>query len=311
MIIKEADNKRPQIEILQELLKHPDATPDTKQKIEQEIRNIRAGLKGEAEAAYEIDFHYGQSKNWAIIHDLRIECDGRIAQIDHIAINRLLEIYVCESKHFSEGIAINEHGECTAFYNSKPYAVLSPFEQNKKHIIVLESLFQTGAVRLPTRLGFQLSPKMCSLVMVSNKARISRPKVKTADMDSLIKNEMFKAKLDKLLESENNPMQLAKLIGSDKLELFARDIAEMHTPIQFNWAGKFGLSKPVAPDPVVKPTVKTVPEPESADEPVKPKQKLICATCSQPVTYNVAKFCWGNKQRFGGNIYCIDCQKNT
>ena len=62
-----------------------------------------------------------QSKNWfspieeapvfaSVIHDLRIECEGRVAQIDHLLIGRFLDIWVCETKNFSEGIAINEQG---------------------------------------------------------------------------------------------------------------------------------------------------------------------------------------------------------
>lgn len=39
------------------------------------------------------------------------------------------------------------------------------------------------------------------------------------------------------------------------------------------------------------------------------RQKLICHTCGVSLTYNVAKFCWFNKPRFGGNIYCMRCQK--
>ncbi len=61
-------------------------------------------------AAYEIDFHHKASRNWAVIHDLRLEYRGRVAQIDHLLINRWLEFWVCESKHFSEGVAINEQG---------------------------------------------------------------------------------------------------------------------------------------------------------------------------------------------------------
>ena len=61
-------------------------------------------MKGEAEAAYEMEFHYGASKNWMVLHDLRLECEGRVAQIDHLLLNRFLEIYVCESKRFSEGV---------------------------------------------------------------------------------------------------------------------------------------------------------------------------------------------------------------
>ena len=108
MVIKPADSRNGDLETLQSLLQHPDATADRKRKIEQEIRTLQSGLKGEREAAYEINFHYGPSRNWAIIHDLRIEHDGRAAQIDHLLINRVLEVYVCESKRFAEGIAITD-----------------------------------------------------------------------------------------------------------------------------------------------------------------------------------------------------------
>jgi hypothetical protein len=126
VLIKHADDKAEDIEILRRLLAHPAASADTKARIEQEIRFIQSGLVGEREAAYEIDFHFGPSKNWAVIHDLRIEHCGRIAQIDHILMNRFLDVWVCESKRFSEGIAINEYGECSAFYGGKAHGVASP-----------------------------------------------------------------------------------------------------------------------------------------------------------------------------------------
>ena len=43
----------------------------------------------------------------------------------------------------------------------------------------------------------------------------------------------------------------------------------------------------------------------------KPKQKLICNLCNEPIPYAVAKFCWFNKPKFGGNLYCIECQKKV
>lgn len=249
MIIKSADDKKSYITTLKELLAHPAATADVKKRIEQEIRNIQAGLKGEQESAYEIDFHYGASKNWMIIHDFRIECDGRTAQIDHLIINRFLDIWVCESKHFSEGITINEHGECSAFYDSKPYGVPSPIEQNKKHIAVLESVFKTKMVNLPTRLGFSINPTINSLILVSKGARIGRPKIKIDGLDSIIKNDQFKTRIDKVIDGDNNPLGMAKLIGSDTLEDFVRRLAAIHMPIDFNWHAKFGLPKesPISP----------------------------------------------------------------
>lgn len=101
MLIKSADDKAKDLEILQTLLSHPAASPEIKRKIEQESRFIKSGVVGEKEAAYEIEFHYGSSKNWAIIHDLRIEHQGRVAQIDHILVNRFLDVWVCESKRFT------------------------------------------------------------------------------------------------------------------------------------------------------------------------------------------------------------------
>ena len=323
MIIKSAEDKGTQIALLQSLQNRPDATSEIRKRIEQEIRNIRAGAKGEHEAAYEMGFHYGASAYWMLIHDLRIECDGRVAQIDHIVINRFLEIWVCESKHFSEGIGINEHGECSAFYGGKPYGVPSPIEQNRKHIAVLASVFKTGMVKLPTRLGFNINPTINSLILVSKGARISRPKAKIDGLENIIKNDQFKARIDKSIDDDKNPLGMAKLIGIDTLEDFARKIAAIHRPIEFDWHAKFGLSKesPAVQSLALLANSETLKPPvarrSKADESVdmvaeeKPKQKLICYTCGSSVTYAVAKFCWFNKPKFGGNIFCMECQKKV
>lgn len=246
MIIKPADDKQSQINLLDSLLARPDTSNEIKKRIEQEIRNMKAGLKGEAEASYEIEFEYRESRNWMLIHDLRIQCAGRVAQIDHIVVNRFMDVWVCESKNFSEGISINDNGEFTAFYGSKPYGIPSPIEQNRKHIDVLESVFKTGQVKLPTRLGFNIKPTINSLILVSKNARINRPKTKIDEIDSIIKNDQFKAKIDKSFDADNNPLTLAKLISSETLEEFARSLAAIHRPIEFDWHAKFGLPK-VAP----------------------------------------------------------------
>ena len=101
MLIKSADDKQPQIDALEALLARSDVDAQTRRRIEQEVRMIRAGASGERDATYEIEFHLATNKNQMTIHDLRIECDGRVAQIDHLIINRLLDIWVCESKHFA------------------------------------------------------------------------------------------------------------------------------------------------------------------------------------------------------------------
>jgi hypothetical protein len=389
MIIKLADDKQTDIQTLQNLLVHPQADANTKKRIEQEIRNIRAGLRGEEEAAYEMKVHWGDSKNWMIIHDLRVEHNGLIAQIDHLLINRVLEFWVCESKHFSEGISINQQGEFTAFFAGKAYGVPSPIEQNNKHILILNRIFEAGGVRLPKRLGLTMSPKLKGLVLVSKNARINRPKEQINGLNTIIKNDQLFSEIQK--SHDNNDaafLQLARVIGSDTLEELAHEIVKLHKPLQFNWSAKFGLpemddrsvantidrqqklpfrAKVIAPDKqqkevdldaedrqaaiaslrgqgflilelIEKSTNSTyshaieqkpkidnntaiyaeqpIPsghvEPETEGEKAsKPKQKLICYSCGEPITYKVAKFCWFNKSRFGGNIYCLDCQKSV
>ena len=329
MLIKESDDKSKDLEILQILLKRSDVSADTKRKIEQEIRNIASGAKGEADAAYEINFHYGQSKNWAVIHDLRLEHKGRVAQIDHLLINRFLDIWVCESKRFSEGIAINENGECAMFWNGRPQGIGSPYEQNVKHMAVIKAAFDDGVVELPKRLGFSIKPVVTGLVVVSKNARISRPKAKGWWNDGIVKADSVKARIEKTLDSDNNILFAAKIIGTDTLENFAKGLAALHAPASFDWYAKFGLPRvaPVqeksveivkVPEPVVQVDAKVEPVVEVSvqAEPVaqvadgEKKSKLSCSSCGNSVQYNVAKFCWYNKLRFGGKVYCFECQKN-
>jgi hypothetical protein len=311
MLIKKIDDKTKDIEILRTLLEHPAASPETKKRITTEIRNISSGIKGEQDAAYEIDFHYGPSKNWAVIHDLRIEHKGRVAQIDHLLINRFLDFWVCESKRFSEGIAINEQGECAMFWNGKPQGIGSPHEQNGKHIGVLKAACDDGTIPLPKRLGFAIKPSFNGLVVVSKNARITRPKTKGWWDDGIAKADQVRAKIEKSFDSDNNPLVMAKLISSETLQDFARSLLCQHERASFDWHAKFGLSKSAhAPVLFEPPTTPPVPD-KATTPPAEPKEsKLACVSCGEIVEMRVARFCWFNKTKFGGNIYCMDCQKS-
>lgn len=45
------------------------------------------------------------------MHDLRLDIEGQVAQIDHLVISSMLEVFVCESKSYTGGVTVNEHGE--------------------------------------------------------------------------------------------------------------------------------------------------------------------------------------------------------
>jgi hypothetical protein len=128
MQIKSAESRSADVLRLERLLDRPDVPGPTRKRIEQEIAQIRSGEKAERNAAYDIELYFGRSESWATIHDLRIEVGGLSAQIDHLIINRLAEVWVCESKAFAEGVSVNEHGEWSRWWNGRQTGIPSPVE---------------------------------------------------------------------------------------------------------------------------------------------------------------------------------------
>ena len=310
MIIKESDKREHDLAELNSLLMLPYISQDQRKQIEREIRNIQAGLKVEQEAAYQINFHYKNNANWAILHDLRFEFNGDAAQIDHLMINRFFEIYVCESKRFGEGIAINEYGEFSAFYQGKPYGIASPLEQNNRHKLLLKRLFKSDEIELPMRMGMKIVPSLHSLILVANSAIIQRPKnsENKRELERIIKNEQIAKRIDKDI-FDNHPSTLIqqaascfKLVSSKTITEFAKKLASLHKPLKVDWKARFGIV-----DPIEQPEVKTA---SIVQNHTKQEQHLFCASCKKSVTANVAKFCWQNKVKFHGKVYCFNCQKN-
>lgn len=182
MIIKSIDDKNVAVDVLEGLAGQADG--QARKNIEVELRNVRSGHKGEKDAAYFIDFDLQKSKNWVVIHDLRVEAAGRVAQIDHLLINRVLQIYVLESKSFHSGMKITEEGEFLRWNDwKKTYEGMpSPLAQNERHVAVLQDAIKE--ISLPTRLGLRLEPTYEPYVLVSSQARIDRPKTLTRAVSS-------------------------------------------------------------------------------------------------------------------------------
>ena len=65
-VIKVADDKQPQIDSLTGLLDRPEVDARTRKKIEDETWALRAGIQGERDAAYEIDFEYASRNAYMI-----------------------------------------------------------------------------------------------------------------------------------------------------------------------------------------------------------------------------------------------------
>jgi ribosomal protein L37AE/L43A len=242
MIIKAADDKSATIAELEQYLGDARIPDDVKRKIEKERNNVSAGAANERDSAFLIDFRFGPTKNWMVLHDLRIEEAGRTAQIDHLLINRLLEFYVLESKSFGNGIAINELGEFNTWVGNRPVGIASPIEQNRRHVAVLDDLLR--ALPMPTRLGMRITPTLKSFVLVSDKANIKRPAKAKFNTAQVIKAEVLGALIDSELDKMGAGTMLSsvtKMVSAETIETVARLLESEHRPITFDYAGKFDL----------------------------------------------------------------------
>ena len=246
MLIKAADGQRTDVAALEALLAQVDLADPKRKRIEQEIWAVRGGAKGEADAAYEIEFRFGNVDQVMTLHDLRIEVEGRVAQIDHLILNRFFQIWVCESKSFSEGVAINDSREWSSYRRGRPYGIASPIEQNKRHIEVLNDLFARGLVNLPKRLGITVRPRLESLVLLSNHAHVSRPTglaaTKVDGLDRVVKCEQLVSTIDKAIDKMDTvdmARTLVSIVSRQTVQRVARELASLHKPATVDWAARW------------------------------------------------------------------------
>lgn len=235
MLIKKSDDRS---EELTQLSRLAEGAGETARRAVKDLAIRKAGVKGEVESAYQIDFHYAASPNWMVIHDLRLESNERVAQIDHVLINRWMECYVLESKHFNAGLKITEDGEFLRWndYKRSFEGMPSPLLQNDRHIAVLRDVMAT--LDLPTRLGLRINFAFQSFVLVSSKARIDRPQ--KFDSNRVIKADQIKERIWRDIEKESALIGLArvaKIVSADTVRHVAEQLANLHRPLPWTLPG--------------------------------------------------------------------------
>lgn len=258
MIVKIADDKGPALAALESI--HARADGKQQKLIEDELRMMRAGIKGEQESAYHIDFDFRDSEITAVIHDLRLQWDGRVAQIDHLIIHRTHKFYVLETKSFAHGLKITDEGEFLRWNDwKKTYEGMpSPIEQNRRHIEVLRHVLE--------RLGYA-KPEIESFVLISPTARIDRSKKHPSP--EVVKSDQFttaftKRYLDSVSTVGGILGGLSKALLGDSAKVIAKKLVVLHKPLAINYEAKFGLAQ-VAAEAATRP-VSSVVDPEPLRE---------------------------------------------
>jgi hypothetical protein len=297
MIIKEGDSRELQINQLEKLIAL--ATSEEQRKmISRELKMLRSGSKGEKDSAYFIDFKYKSSRKWAVIHDLRIELEGSVAQMDHLIINRWFDIYVLESKHYAAGIQITREGEFLVFHRGSYRPIESPIEQNERHVFLLKRAIEHHEI-MPTKMGIRIAPKYKSYVLISPESKVLRPPKSQFDTGNVIKSDLLLDRILKELDNISLAPVLAKMCTSETLMEVATKLARLHRPAQFDYEKKFGIKRPQTDRP----------SDNNGQRPLGHDLQHSCFACGKVVTSKVVQYCQEKWAVFGGKIYCFNCQK--
>jgi len=318
MLLKSADDKSKRLRLLEELQQSPLLDSAQRDWLQKELDRLRKGIQGEKDAAHYLDNYLSGSDRSVLMHDLRFEVDGEVAQIDHVLLTRAAGIMLFETKNFSGNLRINEHGEFSVNYGAREYGIPSPLEQSRRHANVLKKLLVR--LEIVPRLGNQM--EFHHIVLVDPKATIRRPPAKAFDTSMVIKADSFPEWHKRFVDVDVGVLDvvrgLANLRSLDTLREWGEKLLRQHRPpdpfkLPDFMTPKASASAPGATAPVIPKPAPAPPgeAPSSAtlkaSEP--PAKKLICAHCGAKITFPEGKFFWNNATRFGGLQYCREHQK--
>lgn len=239
MILKTIDDKSKQIETLEELYSKSKSEAQ-KKLIAIDLKKVKSGYEAEKENAYYLDFEFEKSKNLILIHDIRLEHDGRTAQFDHILISRF-GIELLESKSSTGTMTINLDGSIDIKNGKSTNTYPNPLEQSKRHALVLQE-FIAASELLSKRIDILGGIEISSRVLINPKTTLTNSKLPESfeRADSFISN--------RIKEIDNMSLLKVLRIGSkayniNKAKEIAQMIVDAHKPVEFDYTKKFKISK--------------------------------------------------------------------
>jgi len=293
MLYKEIDSKETEINQLKNLLKQS-TNPKQQALIRADLTRIENGYKAEKDNAYYLDFGFKDSPRNILLHDIRIEHNGNVAQIDHIIINRL-GIEVLESKSFTGILTIKEDGSLNVKYGEKIKTFPNPIEQNKRHAKILED-FLKEKMELPSNLKLFGIP-IDSTVLINPKTTLTNNTLP----QGFHRADSFITHWDERVEKMGSMMTLER----------AKEIADLlvknHKPKSFDYFKKYPMRKETSTkkDTSTKPIQAHIKEtvlsnPNIINQP----NTCLCSKCKSP---NI-EIRYG---KYGYYFKCHFCDGNT
>lgn len=289
MLFKSADDKTHDVTVLEGLLRHPQATGEARQAIAHTLHCLQAEIRAQELAAAALNARYGSSLDWVLLHDVRLNHVGRMAQLHHVLIHRCLDMWVCDSNHFADGLAMDEFGACSGFFAQEPYGVPSPLEHAHKQSLVAQALMEEWPFR-PRRWRVALPFAVHHVVLLADEAPFYHPAPNEVGQTVLRLSAFHQA----AQQSERRPRWPRwRQVTRDTLYQLAMYMLDQHCPQGIDWATRFNLSQ----DGLV----------EAFPESTTPTD---CAQCGVPVDAVVLIHCRAYPRRFLNQVLCPSCQRH-
>lgn len=307
MLIKSADDKAPRVAMLQALQARPRLPARVREWAQDELMRLQRGAAGERDAAHFLDNYLSTDPDRMLIHDLRLQVDGEVVQIDHLLMTRGPMVYLLETKHFNGELRINGRGEFSVRYaGGREYGIESPIEQSRRHEGPLRRLMKT--LGICGRSGGEPIVRHC--VLVHPRGSIERPPQGEFDTGMVIKADQFRSWHERMQQQELGLLQALSvglnMRSADTIRDFAEKLVRQHRRPDLLALPGFVQEALQAAEPAPVPVPVPAPAPESAT--AEAPRRLLCAQCGGKISFAEGRFCWNQPQRFGGQQYCREHQ---
>ncbi|HEY8889666.1 MAG TPA: NERD domain-containing protein [Clostridium sp.] len=230
IFIKEFEKENQQLKDLIDLSNR--VSSDKKKLIDRDIIFLKQGLDGEQNVQYEL-------KNSFIpmlcLHDIRIEYDDYVAQIDFVIITNKF-IMVLEAKKLNGDIEITSGGDFIRSLKSnsgkafKKEGMYSPISQNERHVNILRKiLIKEGIIKT--------LPIKSAVILANPKTIVNKSKAPKSIQNNIYKYDQITNLLKKELNDDKNTRNM--------LEKYMYEISDFliknNKPITMNNRDKYSL----------------------------------------------------------------------
>ncbi len=237
MVLKQIDDKSLEIDTLKKLLEQSNSETQ-KNLIIKDLKMLENGYQSEQENAYYLNFEFEDGKRSVLLHDIRLEHNGKTAQFDHILITGI-GITILESKSFKGILTINQDNSLTIQYGKETKTYPNPIEQNNRHKKVLND-FINDHFEMSLRLKILGGIKIEHKVLIHPNTTVTNKKLP----ENFVRSDSFATIRDKEIDTMGTVdivSTLATVLTIDQIKEIAKLLMSHHKPIKFDYSMKYRI----------------------------------------------------------------------